>query len=295
MTRILALLGPTASGKSDLALQIAERRGISILSVDSMQVYRGLDIGTAKATAAEQERVPHRMIDLVEPEHEYSVAEYQAEARRLIEREEEVLIVGGSGLHFRSIVDPLEFPPTDAALRAELEMMSDPVAALVGADPGAGDVVDLANPRRVVRALEVLQLTGLTPTARSGQMSRRHFDDYVPLRDFSAVGLDPGPAVAERVRRRIADMREAGWWPEVESLRGRLGRTARGAVGYTELAEAQSGARDPETVWNEIAVATDRLVRRQRTYLRRDPRIRWIPWSSDRNARAGAAAEAFAL
>ena len=295
MTRILALLGPTASGKTAIAIDLAERRGIPIVSVDSMQVYRGLDIGTAKPTAAEQQRVPHRMIDLVDPDYEYSVAEFQMEARRVIEREEEVLIVGGSGLHFRSIVDPLEFPPTDAGLRAELEALDNPVSVLVGADPGAGELVDLANPRRVVRALEVLQLTGLTPSARFGQESRRQFDNYVPLYEFSAVALDPGAPVAERIRTRIEGMRNAGWWEEVERLRGRLGRTARGAVGYRELAAAQSGARDRETVWEDIAVASEQLVRRQRTYFRRDPRIRWIGWDSDGNVRTRMISEAFGL
>ena len=295
MTRILALLGPTATGKTAIAIDLAERRGIPIVSVDSMQVYRGLDIGTAKPTAAEQQRVPHRMIDLVEPEYEYSVAEFQTEARRLIQREEEVLIVGGSGLHFRSIVDPLEFPPTDAGLRAELEALENPVSVLVGADPGAGELVDLANPRRVVRALEVLQLTGLTPSARYEQASRRQFDNYVPLYEFSAVGLDPGPLVAERIRIRIEGMRNAGWWEEVEGLRGKLGRTARGAVGYRELAAAQCGHRDPETVWEDIATASERLVRRQRTYFRRDPRIRWIGWDADGNVRTRMISEAFGL
>ncbi len=295
MTRILALLGPTATGKTAIAIDLAERRGIPIVSVDSMQVYRGLDIGTAKPTAAEQQRVPHRMIDLVEPDYEYSVAEFQTEARRLIQREEEVLIVGGSGLHFRSIVDPLEFPPTDAGLRAELEALENPVSVLVGADPGAGELVDLANPRRVVRALEVLQLTGLTPSARYEQESRRQFDNYVPLYEFSAVGLDPGPLVAERIRIRIEGMRNAGWWEEVEGLRGKLGRTARGAVGYRELAAAQSGHRDPETVWEDIATASERLVRRQRTYFRRDPRIRWIGWDPDGNVRTRMISEAFGL
>lgn len=295
MTRILALLGPTASGKTAIAIDLAERRGIPIVSVDSMQVYRGLDIGTAKPTAAEQQRVPHRMIDLVEPDYEYSVAEFQTEARRVIEREEEVLIVGGSGLHFRSIVDPLEFPPTDPGLRAELEALENPVSVLVGADPGAGDLVDLANPRRVVRALEVLQLTGLTPSARYGHESRRQFDNYVPLYDFTAIGLDPGALVAKRIRDRIEGMRNTGWWEEVEGLQGRLGRTARGAVGYRELAAAQSGDRDPETVWGDIATASERLVRRQRTYFRRDPRIRWIEWDSDGNVRIRMILEAFGL
>ncbi|MCA1735164.1 MAG: tRNA (adenosine(37)-N6)-dimethylallyltransferase MiaA [Actinobacteria bacterium] len=291
MTRILALLGPTASGKSEIALAVADRRQIPIVSVDSMQVYRGLDIGTAKPTAAEQAEVQHHMIDVVEPEVDYSVAEFQGEARRLIAAEGEVLIVGGSGLHFRSIVDPLEFPPTDPELRSELETMPDPVAALVGADPGAGEVVDLANPRRVVRALEIFYLTGLTPSMRGRQQQRRHFDDYVPHHHFVAAGLDAGHALGERIVRRVQAMRERGWWDEVQSLGSRLGRTASGAVGYGELRQAQMGHRDPEKVWGDITVATNGLARRQRTYFRRDPRIRWVPWTTEFRARLSAVEE----
>lgn len=292
MTRVLALLGPTASGKSDVALAIAEARDIPIISVDSMQIYRGLDIGTAKPTAAEQALVRHHMIDVVEPELEYSVAEFQREARRLIAEEAEVLIVGGSGLHFRSIVDPLTFPPTDAGLRKELEAMPDPVGALVGADPGAGEVVDLANPRRVVRALEILHLTGMTPSARHSDEGRRLFEGYVSQYPFTAVGLDGGPALGDLIRKRVQSMKDAGWWEEVEGLGGRLGRTASGAVGYGELREAQLGLRDIDKVWEEISAATHRLAKRQRTYFRRDPRVRWIPWTGDKATTLTAVTEA---
>jgi tRNA dimethylallyltransferase len=295
MTRINAILGPTAAGKSEIALELADRRGIPIVSVDSMQVYRGMDIGTAKPSPAEQARVRHLMIDLVEPETEYSVAEFQSEARELIANEREVLIVGGSGLHFRSIVDPLVFPPTDAELRAELEALPDPVGALVGADPHAGSVVDLANSRRVVRALEIYQLTGLTPSERHRLESRRQFDEYVPLYEFNAIGLDPGHAVAGRVESRVESMREAGWWEEVARVGRRMGRTAAGAVGYRELREAQAGRRDSETVWAEIVNSTLSLVRRQRTYFRRDPRIEWIAWHEDPALRRDAVIERLGL
>lgn len=295
MTRILALLGPTASGKSDLALEVAAMRKIPILSVDSMQVYRGLDIGTAKPTAAEQAKVRHLMIDLVEPDTEYSVAEFQQEARRLLAQEDEVLIVGGSGLHLRSIVDPLEFPPTDRQLRASLEAIEDPVAQLIGADAGASEVLDLANPRRVVRALEILHLTGMTPTARSQHESRHRFEEYVPLLEFTAVGIDPGHLLMDLIEERVQAMRAAGWWEEVERLGNSLGRTAAMAVGYRELREAQAGVRNVDRVWGDIAVATRGLAKRQRTYFRRDPRISWVSWSSDRTARMEAVERALGL
>jgi tRNA dimethylallyltransferase len=235
------------------------------------------------------------MIDIVDPEIDYSVAEFQARARGLIEQEKSVLVVGGSGLHFRSIVDPLEFPPTDPDLRAELERIEDPAAALLSLDDGAGAVVDLLNSRRVVRALEIHQLTGMTPTERSRNENRRLFDAYHPLFEFTAVGIDPGDELATRIHKRVLAMKEAGWWEEAGTIGSRLGRTAQGAVGYRELLEAQAGERDPRRVWDDIAGATRGLARRQRTYFRRDPRIKWVPWETDRATRMASVANALGL
>jgi tRNA dimethylallyltransferase len=260
-----------------------------------MQVYRGMDIGTAKPPPAEQAQVPHYMIDLVEPEDEFSVAEFQAQARRIIKEHDEVLIVGGSGLHFRSIVDPLEFPPTDPDLRKQLEEISDPVASLVGADPGADEVIDMNNPRRVVRALEIFHLTGETPSVRARHPHRQKVRSYQPLHRFSAIGLDPGPHIGPRIDSRLERMRELGLWDEVAKLRLRLGRTASGAVGYRQLARAIDAEITADEGWSLARKATQMLARRQRTYFRRDPRIDWLPWDPDLETRTAAASQALGL
>lgn len=276
-------------------MELADRRQAPIVSVDSMQIYRGMDIGTAKPTLEEQARVTHFMIDLVEPEMEFSVAQFQATAREVVDRHEEVFIVGGSGLHFRSVVDPLDFPPTDQSLRESLENVEDPVGALVGADPGASAFVDIKNRRRVLRALEIFHLTGETPTSRSHQPHRSRIKRYQPLYEFRAIGLDPGPALGERISQRVASMREAGLWEEVSRLRHRLGRTASGAVGYRQLAMAIEGEISPDEGWALTARATLALARRQRTYFRRDPRIDWQPWDDALDRRVVGAARALGI
>ena len=288
MTHIYAILGPTATGKSEVALALAEKHDLPVVSVDSMQVYRGLDIGTAKPSRAEQARVRHHMIDLVDPEFSYSVAEFQETARQVLAREERVLIVGGSGLHFRAIVDPLEFPPTDPEVRADVEAMADPVAVLVGADPDAGQAVDLQNRRRVVRALEILHLTGQSPSARLRGRNREAVGQYQSLLEFKAVGLDSGESLGTLIHQRVDKMRSAGWWEEAARIRPRLGPTAGAALGYRELLEAQAGRRPAENVWLDIKSATRALARRQRTYFRRDPRIDWLPWEGELTARTSA-------
>jgi tRNA dimethylallyltransferase len=278
-----------------VAIELAARRQAPILSVDSMQVYRGMDIGTAKPSADEQSRVPHLMIDLVEPEIEFSVSQFQSTARQLMNRHPEVFIVGGSGLHFRSVVDPLDFPPTDEGLRERLESVEDPVGALVGADPGATEIVDVKNRRRVLRALEILHLTGETPTSRSRHPHRSRVKRYEALHEFRAVGLDPGSGIGERISRRVDSMREAGLWEEARRLRHRLGRTASGAIGYRQLIKAMDGEISTDEGWAEIRSATLALARRQRTYFRRDPRIKWQRWEDDLDRRVAQAAEGLGI
>ncbi len=289
------MLGPTASGKSEVALELASRHRIPILSVDSMQVYREMDIGTAKPTAADRARVDHHLLDLVDPEQEFSVAEFQEEARSLLAQFEDVFLVGGSGLHFRSIVDPLEFPPTDPELRQELEQLPNPIEALVEADPGARERVDLDNPRRVVRALEIFELTGQTPSAREQRRQELGLSDYRPLLQFRAVGLDPFDSIGDRIATRTETMRLAGLWEEVGGLLNRLGRTAKGAVGYQQLTRAHRGELGIEEAWDETRRATVRLAKRQRTYFRRDPRIDWRPWADSVAGRVSDAALALGL
>ena len=273
------LVGPTASGKSAVALEIAGRIGGRILSLDSMQVYRGMDIGTAKPTAAERERVPHSMIDLVDPSEEYTVRDFQLQARAVIDASKEpVILAGGSGLHMRAVIDPLEFLPTDELVRAELEETpsSALVEELLSADPAAGECVDLANTRRVIRAVEVHRLTGRTPTALTADPQRKAVSRYEPTYQCRIFGLDPGPALADRIDRRLADMLDRGLYEEVEGLAGSLGRTAAQAVGYRELAAVAAGERSLDAAIDDIRRATLGLSRRQRAWFRRDPRVHWL-------------------
>ena len=274
---MLVIVGPTASGKSAVALEVADRIGGRVLSLDSMQVYRGMDIGTAKASAADQARVPHHMIDLVEPSEEFSVQDFQTEARRVIDASEEpAVLVGGSGLHMRAVIDPLEFLPTDDTLRAELEAapVEELVSELLAAD--AGTATDLANPRRVIRAVEVHRLTGRTPSEIASDPSRQAVERYESLYPARIVGLDPGDGLSDLVDRRLDAMLERGFYAEVEELWPGMGRTAAQAVGYKELAGVVRGECSLDEAVSEVRRATLALARRQRSWFRRDPRIRWM-------------------
>lgn len=189
-----------------------------------------------------------------------------------------IVIAGGSGLHFRSVVDPLSFPPHDREVRSELEAMSEPVDALLRVDPGAGEFVDLQNLRRVIRALEVWHLTGVTPSARHQGDEGVAVRDYEPLYQFSAVGVDPGQGLEARIFSRTDRMRESGLLEEVDRLRGRLGPTAAGAVGYRQLQMVLEGRLDEADGWAQVRAETVSLAKRQRTFFRRDPRIQWVAW-----------------
>lgn len=278
---MLALVGPTASGKSELGLQLAQELNAPILSIDSMQVYRGMDIGTAKPTIVEREQVRHYMIDLAEPEQVFTAAEFQREAREVIDsgRHPLVLMVGGSGLHFRAVLDPLTFPPRDSEVRAMLEDAHDPVSQLLHVDPDAADLVDLANRRRVVRALEIFRLTGATPSMRAQGREAKAIRDYEPRYEFRAAGVDPGDELATRIDARTKTMAATGLLEEVALLAPRLGPTARNAVGYRQLLAVVSGEVTPETGFESVKSATLALARRQRTFFGRDPRIAWVAWS----------------
>lgn len=249
-----------------------------------MQVFRGMDIGTAKPDAATQLRYGYHLIDVADPLDEYTAAEFQAAGATILDEAEEggrdVVIAGGSGLHFRSLVDPLEFPPTDDDMRVELEHADLEVLRLelLAADPGAASVVDLANPRRVLRGVEILRLTGATPTKRAASSQAEQVRAYVPVRAFTAVGVDPGDLIGERIEIRFDRMLAAGFVDEVAALAPRLGRTARRAVGYRQLLDVVARRRSLASAREEAIRSTASLAKRQRTYFRRDPRIRWIPW-----------------
>jgi tRNA dimethylallyltransferase len=284
---LAALLGPTASAKSAIGLRLARRFGAEIVSVDSMQVYRGMDIGTAKPTPAERAEIRHHLVDVADPEESFTVARFQHEGRAVMAAAaaagRRLLIVGGSGLHFRALVDPLEFPPSDPAVRAELEALAPDVAVarLEAADPAAREWTDLANPRRVVRALEILALTGQTPAARAAAPAAVAVRAYAARFPLVVIGVDPGPGLGDRVRRRFDAMLAAGLVAEVEALAPRLGVTAAQAVGYREILRVVRKEWSLEDAVRRAVDATTSLARRQRTFHRRDPRVRWLRWDDD--------------
>jgi tRNA dimethylallyltransferase len=284
----LALVGPTASGKSELALGAAHALGdVEIVSIDSMQIYRGLDIGTAKPTVAERAAVPHHMIDVADPLDEWSVARFQAEARAAIAvveaRGNRALLVGGTGLYVRAVIDPLTFPPEDRAVRAELEAEVATVDglcraydALVRVDPVAASRMEPGNSRRIVRALEVVRITG-RPFSSFGFGLGEFGPPVVPVR-LAGVWL-PRVVLAERIAWRFAAMRDAGLVDEVRDLddSGALSRTARQAIGYKEVLDHLEGREPSLDAALEVAEGrTRRFARRQRMWFRRDPRITWL-------------------
>ena len=265
-------------------MELARRTGAEIISVDSMQVYRGMDIGTAKPTVLERREIRHHMVDIVEPEADYSVSEFSETGRRILEGAGLPLIIaGGSGLHFRSLVDPMSFAPTDPELRPHLDELplEELRVELESVDAGAAEHVDMHNKRRVVRALEVFRLGGGTPTERSqtaeADRLRRYDADY----EFRGFGLDPGERSEELIVKRLQRMRGGGLVDEVTDLAQRLGKTARAAVGYREVLDALEGNRTLDSAFDEIARNSRKLARRQRTWFQRDPRVQWIPWSED--------------
>ena len=255
--------------------------------MDSVQVYRGMDIGSAKPSLADRARIPHHMLDLVPPETDYTVAEFQAEGRRVMAEAQDrgvpLILTGGSGLYFRALVDPLEFPPFDPEVRRKVDEMSDEGARaeLLAADPDAPRYIDLANPRRVRRALEVIRMGGPPPSRRSGGEAAQKVRDYRGGAPALALGMDPGPALEGRVKSRLAGMVKDGLLEEVAGLDGRLGRNASQAVGYKQLLPAARGEVPLEEGLRRAEAATLRLARRQRTFFRRDPRIRWLSWEDD--------------
>jgi tRNA dimethylallyltransferase len=278
-----------------VAVTVAEQLGAEIVSVDSMQVYRGMDIGTAKPTMIERRGIPHHLIDVADPEDDFSVARFAALGRAIMESAQvPLLISGGSGLHFRALVDPMSFAPTDPGLRAALETEGDEslVTRLIEADPDAPTHVDLANRRRVVRALEIHQLTGETPSSRAATAEADDLRRYVAATPFTAVGVDPGELLDERVDHRLAMMRRGGFVEEVARLWDRMGRTARTAVGYREIASHVEGEVDADTAFVAASRSTKRLAKKQRTWFQRDPRIRWIPWLESPDDRATRVLEA---
>lgn len=279
---IVAVVGPTATGKSELALRLAETLRGEVVNADAMQLYRGMDIGTAKLTPEARRGIPHHQLDVLDVTQEASVATYQREARADVaaigSRGNLPILVGGSGLYVRAALDRLEIPPTDPQVRGEWERRADAegttalYAVLLASDPAAAARIEPNNTRRIVRALEVIELTG------------RPFSATMPTRELFAPALVVGLRVERDVLdSRIADRVDAMWRDglidEVRLLawRGlREGRTASTAIGYAQALSEIEGALSPEAARQETTQATRRFARRQESWFRPDPRIRWF-------------------
>jgi tRNA dimethylallyltransferase len=278
---VLALVGPTGAGKTRIALELAPALRAEVVSIDSMQIYRGMDVGTAKPGPQERARVPHHLVDVADPARPYSVAAFQRAARTAIEgilaRGRVPLLVGGSGLYFRAVVDELEFPPTDPSVRARIGR-SDPaelMAALRARDPDAASRIAPANVRRIVRALEVIEIT-----SRRFSEFRAAWDRYASRYDLVPAGLRMNPdLLGVRIAERTDRMLEGGLVEEVRGLldRGlRTALTASKAIAYPEVVAHLDGAMTPAEARAGIIRNTRRYARRQMGWFRADPRIVWF-------------------
>jgi tRNA dimethylallyltransferase len=282
---VVAVVGPTAAGKSDLAVRMAKAVGGEIVNADSMQIYRGMDIGTAKLSVAERQGVPHHLLDLLDVTQPASVAEFQAMARSAIgdcqDRGVPPIVVGGSALYIRAILDRFEFPGTDAVLRARLESELATHGAqlmhkrLREVDPRAAEHILPTNGRRIVRALEVVELTG------------RPFRAWLPPNEYAfeqvlQIGIAvPRPVLRERIEERVSHMLRSGFVNEVRDLERaglRAGRTASRALGYAQVLRFLAGDCTEEAARSETIRATQRFARRQDSWFRRDPRISWLEY-----------------
>lgn len=283
--RVLAIVGSTATGKSKLAVEVAERIQGEIVSVDSAQIYRGMDIGTAKPSPADLNRVPHHMIDVAEASETITVAAFRDMARAAIadiaRRGKVPLIVGGSGLYFRAVVDRLEFPGTDSVVRSRVIEEAEDLSSeqlherLAERDPEAAERIDPRNVRRVIRALEVIELTG-----RKFSEFRTAWDSYESIYELSVAGLTfPLEELDKRINERVDEQMEGGFLQEVAGLKAgeiRKSVTSVQALGYAQLLAHLEGRGSLEDAVLEIKARTRRFARRQLTWFRADPRVRWF-------------------
>lgn len=278
---VIAVVGPTASGKSALSIALAHALGAEVVNCDSMQLYRGMDIGTAKLTPAEREGVPHHLLDIWPVTQPASVAEYQVLARTaiddILDRGRVPLLVGGSGLYVRAVLEEFHFPGTDSALRRSLEAELARVgpialhARLQTQDSAAAEHILPTNGRRIVRALEVISLTG-RPFAASLPVSPR------PVYQSVQVAVDRAD-LDDRIARRVEKMWRDGFVDEVRELEKvglREGLTASRALGYQQILEFLAGSRTEAEAFEATVVGTRRFVRRQRSWFRRDPSVHWL-------------------
>jgi tRNA dimethylallyltransferase len=290
----MAVVGPTASGKSAVAMAVAEQLGdVELISIDSMQVYRGMDIGTAKPSPAERARVRHHMIDLVDPSDDFTVAEFQREYRRVLAdiavRGKAPILVGGTGLYHRAVVDDLDLPGEWPAIRSGLLAEADVLgpgalhARLATLDPAAAAKIEPGNTRRIARALEVCEGSGRRFSSFGPGL------DIYPRSPIAQIGLRwDRDVLATRIEQRVHAMIAAGLVDEVRTLRDSgMSRTAAQALGYKELLAHLDGAQPLAETVEQIVVRTRQFAVRQLRWFQRDPRVRWVDVVSDPVAESG--------
>ena len=282
--KLVVLAGATATGKSSLSVELAQAIDAEIINADSMQVYRGMDIGTAKISIEERQGIPHHMLDVLDVNQDSTVAWYQSSAREVIDeihsRGKSVVMVGGTGLYIKAVIDELNFPDTDPMVRHTLNKEAEDLgidamfARLEKLDPAAAIAIDRANLRRIIRALEVIEITGKPFTAN---LPREESIRYPDARQFGLV-MDR-ELLSERIDQRVNTMFENGFVEEVQKLMssGLLeGRTAQRALGYSQIVSHLQGETSLDAAVEETKRATRQYARRQETWFSRDARIKWI-------------------
>jgi tRNA dimethylallyltransferase len=284
MSKVIVICGATATGKSDIAIEVAQELGAEIINADSMQLYRGMDIGTAKLTVEERKGISHHLLDVLDVSEDSTVAWYQEQARAAIteihDRGKHAVIVGGTGLYIKAILDDLNFPDTDPEVRAKLEAELAEFGAaalftrLEELDPAAALAIDRANTRRVIRALEVIEITGMPFTAN---LPREDSSRYPDALQFGLV-MDR-EHLRERIDQRVDRMWDAGFVDEVDRLISQgigNGSTAQRALGYAQIIAMRSGTMTEEEAKEDTKRASRQYARRQETWFSRDARIQWV-------------------
>ena len=293
MSKLVIISGATATGKSELAIEVAKEIGAEIISADSMQLYKGMDIGTAKLTMAERQGITHHLLDLVDIKTDVTVSWYQELARAKIDElrgaGKSVVVVGGTGLYIKAILDDLNFPETDPEVRMKLNQEAEKIGGdamhqkLAKLDPAASLAIPKENVRRVIRALEVIEITGKPFTAI---LPREDSTKYPDAMQFG-LAMDR-ESLDIRIDSRVAKMWEAGFVDEVEELinQGILeGKTAQAAIGYAQIIRMKHGSMSQEEAIEDTARATRQYARRQETWFSRDLRITWLSATSNLSER----------
>ena len=300
MSKLVIISGATATGKSELAIEVAKEIGAEIISADSMQLYKGMDIGTAKLTMAERQGITHHLLDLVDVKTDVTVSWYQELARAKIDElrgvGKSVVVVGGTGLYIKAILDDLNFPETDPEVREKLNQEAEKVGGdamhqrLAKLDPAASLAIPKENVRRVIRALEVIEITGKPFTAI---LPREDSTKYPDAMQFG-LAMDR-ESLDIRIDSRVAKMWEAGFVDEVEELinQGILeGKTAQAAIGYAQIIRMKHGSMSQEEAIEDTARATRQYARRQETWFSRDLRITWLSATSNLSERKASVLQA---